>query len=305
MRSPFLAPKIDLGAQGDFWMHFGRLSVPFCMLWASFESLWAPFCSLLRPFGYLSGACWYLFAPPPPFWHPFRSIFLLFLMLRICCRFFFIWIACGSVFGRTPSANTILGHPTPQDPQQNYSRISTVGTPTLLGPGRACCRRQLKIDEQIEPWRPHGRFQPIWDPPHPLVQGVLNYTGTIRKFWNKPFPPTPRRLPKSTPGSTRVDYFCWFAAFLFAQMFDLNFRIPFFHLFRFWIDFGTRFGIIFAQCYYLFPFRFRASISQRLLMNCGSDFTQKFKVISQTLKIINTYPNQLFFNDFPEPPKFN
>ena len=146
MRSPFLAPKIDIGAQGDFWMHFGRLSVPFCMLWASFESLWAPFCCLLRPFGYLSGACWYLFAPPPPFWHPFRSIFLLFLMLRICCRFLFIWIACGSVFGRTPNANTFLGHPTPQDPQQNYSRISTVGTPTLLGPGRACCRRQLKID---------------------------------------------------------------------------------------------------------------------------------------------------------------
>ena len=31
------------------------------------------------------------------------------------------------------------------NPQQNYVRISTVGTLTFLGPGRACCRRQLKI----------------------------------------------------------------------------------------------------------------------------------------------------------------
>ena len=32
-----------------------------------------------------------------------------------------------------------------RNPQMNYSRKSTVGTPTFLGPGRACCRRQLKI----------------------------------------------------------------------------------------------------------------------------------------------------------------
>ena len=32
-----------------------------------------------------------------------------------------------------------------RNPQQNYWRISTVGTQTFLGPGRACCRRQLKI----------------------------------------------------------------------------------------------------------------------------------------------------------------
>ena len=114
MRSPFLAPKIDLGAQGDFWMHFGRLSAPFCMLWASFESLWAPFCCLLHPFGYLSGACWYLFAPPPPFWHPFRSIFIAFLnfgsfltlFLHLDCLRFRFWSRsqCKYSFGAPNAA---------------------------------------------------------------------------------------------------------------------------------------------------------------------------------------------------------
>ena len=38
-----------------------------------------------------------------------------------------------------------LGTQRRRNPQQNYSRISTVGTPTFLGPGRVCCLWQLRI----------------------------------------------------------------------------------------------------------------------------------------------------------------
>ena len=37
-----LAPKIDLGAQGDFWMHLGRLLAPF----------WHPLGSTCHPVGF-------------------------------------------------------------------------------------------------------------------------------------------------------------------------------------------------------------------------------------------------------------
>ena len=73
--------------------------------------------------------------------------------------------------------------------------------------------------------------------------------------------------------------FCFCYCFLlirrifFATNFDLDFRIPSSTFFRFWIDFWTRFGIIVAPFSDLFPSRFRTSISQRFLNNCGSDLT--------------------------------
>ena len=43
-----LAPKIDLGAQGDFWMHLGRLLAPF---WHPLGSILVVLGSILLPFG--------------------------------------------------------------------------------------------------------------------------------------------------------------------------------------------------------------------------------------------------------------
>ena len=60
--TPLFAPKIDPGAQGDFWMPFGPTLVPFwhplAPLWlplAPFSTLLATFAALLAPFGSLFG----------------------------------------------------------------------------------------------------------------------------------------------------------------------------------------------------------------------------------------------------------
>ena len=115
-----------------FGLHFDRLELnfrPFCLHFSQFWLHFATFSLLWLPFGTL-----------------FASFSLLFLILIVFYCFFFIWIACGSVFGRTSNANTIFGHPTPQGTHSKIIRESqTVGTLTFLGPGRACCRRQLKI----------------------------------------------------------------------------------------------------------------------------------------------------------------
>ena len=115
---------------GTLWLHFGRFWLHFAPFWLHFATF-----SLLRlPFGTL-----------------FASFSLLFLILIVFYSFFSIWIACGSVFGRTSNAKTIFGHPTPQETHSKIIRESqTVGTLTFLGPGRACCRRQLKIRPRPE-----------------------------------------------------------------------------------------------------------------------------------------------------------
>ena len=117
-----------------FGLHVGRFGLHFAPFWRPFAPFWlhfATFSLLWLPFGTL-----------------FASFSLLFLVLIVFYRFFSIWIACGSVFGRTSNAKTIFGHPTPQGTHSKIIRESqTVGTLTFLGPGRACCRRQLKIDE--------------------------------------------------------------------------------------------------------------------------------------------------------------
>ena len=125
------------------WSPFGSLLHALSFIWIALGSILLPFASVWLPFGCMLVP----FRSSASLLAPFSLHFFAFLNVENLLSFFFIWIACSSVFGRTPSANTILGHPTPQDPQQNYSRISTVGTPTLLRPGRACCRRQLKVDE--------------------------------------------------------------------------------------------------------------------------------------------------------------
>ena len=141
-RSSLLAPKIDLGAQGDFWMHLGRLLAPF---WHPLGSILVVLGSILLPFGSIllpfrsSGS---LLAP---FWFHFGRFFLILIVVR---RFFSISIVFGSVLVALPMGTQFLGHPTPQGTHSKIIRESqTVGTLTFLGPGRACCRRQLKIDE--------------------------------------------------------------------------------------------------------------------------------------------------------------
>ena len=134
-----LAPKATFGCTlVAFWLPFGTLSPPFWSLLAPFGSLSAPFWSLLAPF------C-YLLAPLAPFWHPLRSIFdaflnfesFLSLFLHLDCLQFRFWshFQCKYNFGAPNAAG---------NPQQNYSRISTVGTQPFLGPGRVYCRRQLR-----------------------------------------------------------------------------------------------------------------------------------------------------------------
>ena len=124
--SPFGSLLAPFGLHfGRFWLHFGPFWLYFAPFWLHFETfwlLWLPFGTLLAPF-------WLLFLN----FHSFSSLFL-----HLECFWF--------RFGRSSDAKTIFGAPNPaRNPQQNYSRISTVGTPPFLGPGRVCCRRQLKI----------------------------------------------------------------------------------------------------------------------------------------------------------------
>ena len=144
----------------DFLMRFGRLLSPF---WRPFAApltplgslcapsglSLAPFGSILAPFSEASG---FILIPVR-----FSGCLLLPFWLQFCCFLIFdsfslFWMVFDSVFDRLSNANTIFGVPNPaRNPQQNYSRISTVGNPTFLGPGRVCCRRQLKIGDEIDP----------------------------------------------------------------------------------------------------------------------------------------------------------
>ena len=104
------------------WSPFGSLLAPFGSILVAFGSILVPFGSILAPFWLHFG---YLFAPLAPFWHPFRSIFVAFLNFESFCRFFSIWIACGSVFGRTlPMQIQFFGHPTPQGTHSKIIRES-------------------------------------------------------------------------------------------------------------------------------------------------------------------------------------
>ena len=130
------APKIDLDAQRDFWMHFGCFLAsfwhPFGFILAAFGSIVMPLGSMLAPFGLL-------FCTFSLHFHDFFLFFNLFLLfIHLDCLRFRFWShfegKCN-FWAPNPAGN----------PQQNYRRISTVGTPPFLGPGRVCCRRQLKI----------------------------------------------------------------------------------------------------------------------------------------------------------------
>ena len=112
MRSPFLAPIIDLGAQGDFWMHFGRLSAPFWLYFVTLGSILVSFGCILFSFGSIlipSGSA-------GSFCHPFRSIFVAFLnfesfltlFLHLDCLQFRFWShsQCKYNFGAPNVAGT-------------------------------------------------------------------------------------------------------------------------------------------------------------------------------------------------------
>ena len=119
------------------WLLFGSLLVPFWFHFGSFDSIVMPFGSFLAPFGLL-------FCTFSLHFHDFSyflNLFLLFIHLD-CLRFrFWSHFECKCNFwAPNPAGN----------PQQSYRRISTVGTPPFLGPGRVCCRRQLKISDEID-----------------------------------------------------------------------------------------------------------------------------------------------------------
>ena len=128
-----LAPKAIFGCTlVTFWLPFGTVWIQFWRPRRLLGALWLPFgypLGSILTCGTLLNSFWLLFLN-------FQSFSSLFRYL-VCFRF---------RFGRSSDAKTIFGAPDPaRNPQQNYSRISTVGTPPFLGPGRVCCRRQLKI----------------------------------------------------------------------------------------------------------------------------------------------------------------
>ena len=97
-----------------------------------------------------------------------------------------------------------------------------------------------EIDQYIDPDHPKGPFWTSLDPPHPPVQGVLNYTSTNPEILKQTVPP----YPPPSRGSIRVDSLlvCLLIRGICVTPFlDFDFRIPCFSLFQIWSRFRDPF----------------------------------------------------------------
>ena len=140
---------------------FGILLLPFGAPWLLFGSLWRPLALFWFPLTTLGSLLVRFSAASGSILMPFRSSGSLLLRLSLHFRDFFNFkfVLAFYTFGllgvpflvALPMQTQFLSTKPRRNPQQNYWRISTVGTQTFLGPGRVCCRRQLKIDDEIDP----------------------------------------------------------------------------------------------------------------------------------------------------------
>ena len=147
MRAPFLHQKSTLAPKPTFGCTLVALWLPFGTLWAPFWSLLGSFWCLLASFGSLLAPFLYLFAPLAPCCYVFRYISVTFFNFEFVLAFYTFGLLGVPFLVALPMQIQFLSTQPRRNPQQNYWRISTVGTQTFLGPGRVCCRRQLKINE--------------------------------------------------------------------------------------------------------------------------------------------------------------
>ena len=107
------------------WSPFGSLLAPCSSMLVTFGSILLSFGSILIP----SGSAGSLLQPFSLYFRRFS-----YLILKVSCRFFCIWIACGSIFGRAPTANTILGHPTQKPTAKLFENLNRTN-PNFTRPG--------------------------------------------------------------------------------------------------------------------------------------------------------------------------